>query len=143
MRRATLLSVMIAAIAAATIAAPAANGGGKRPLLISNCAKPKFKPANVILACGDASFGSTGMSWSKWTRKTAVGTGTGQINDCNPDCAHGKPKTAPIELRLSKPVKCSNGRRIFAKVHYTWTSGAPQNFPDSGSVPLGCKLLNL
>jgi hypothetical protein len=133
----------IAVVAAATIAVPAASAGGKRPLLISNCAKPKFKPANVILACGDASFGATGMSWSKWTRKTAVGTGTGQINDCNPDCAHGKPKTAPIELRLSKPVRCSNGRRIFAKVHYTWTQGAPQNFPDSGGVPLGCKLLNL
>src|SRR3954469_211408 len=142
MRGAIILAAAIAAVGTATIAAPAA-AGGKRPLLISNCAKPKFKPANVILACGDASFGATGMSWSKWTRKTAVGTGTGQITDCNPDCAHGKVKTAPIELRLSKPVKCSNGKRIFAKVHYTWTQGAPQNFPDTGGVPLGCKLLNL
>ncbi|HKH22371.1 MAG TPA: hypothetical protein VKA88_02020 [Solirubrobacterales bacterium] len=143
MRRAALLLVAIAAIATASIAAPAATAGGKLPLLISNCAKPKFKPANVILACGDASFGATAMTWSKWTRKRAVGTGTGQINDCNPDCAHGKPKTAPVQLRLKKPVRCSNGKRVFARVNYTWTQGAPQNFPDSGSVPLGCKLLNL
>lgn len=143
--------VLLIAIAAGVIgiAGSAAAGGAvagasaKRTLLISNCAKPKFKPANVILACGDASFGATGMSWSSWTRKAAVGTGTGQINDCKPDCAHGHPKTAPIQLRLGKPVKCSNGRRIFAKVHFIWTQGAPQNFPDTGSVPLGCKLLGL
>ena len=138
----TLLAAAILAVAVAALAAPAA-AGGKRTLLISNCAKAKFKPANVILACGDASFGATGMSWSSWTRKTAVGTGTGQINDCKPDCAHGKAKTAPIELRLKKPVRCSNGRRIFAKVRYTWTQGAPQNFPDTGAVPLGCKLFGI
>ena len=143
MRRLILVIASVALAAAAIVAVPAATAGGKRPLLISNCAKPKFKPANVILACGDASFGATGMSWSSWGRKAAVGTGTGQINDCKPDCAHGHQKTAPIQLKLKKPVKCKNGKRIFAKVHYTWTQGAPQNFPDSGAVPLGCKLLNL
>ena len=146
MKRALLLVIAVGAlgIAGATVASgQATTAAGKRPLLISNCAKPKFKPANVILACGDASFGATGMSWSSWTRKAAVGTGTGQINDCKPDCAHGHQKSAPIQLRLKKPVTCKNGRRIFAKVRYTWTQGAPQNFPDSGGVPLGCKLLGL
>ena len=133
----------LAVASGATASGPVATSSGKLPLLISNCAKPKLKPANVILACGDASFGATGMSWSSWTRKAAVGTGTGQINDCKPDCAHGHTKTAPIQLKLKKPVKCSNGKRIFAKVRFTWTSGAPQNFPDSGAVPLGCKLFNL
>jgi hypothetical protein len=94
----------------------------------------------VILACGDASFGATGMSWSSWKRKSAIGTGTGQLNDCKPNCAQGKTKTAPIQLRLSKPVKCSNGRLVFAQVRFTWTQGAPSKFPDTGSVPLGCKL---
>jgi hypothetical protein len=146
MRRLLPIAFVLAAVGIAGTAmasGPATAAGGKRTLLISNCAKPKFKPANVILACGDASFGATGMSWSSWTRKAAVGTGTGQINDCNPDCAHGHPKTAPIKLRLGKPVKCKNGKRIFAKVHYTWTQGAPQNLPDSGGVPLGCKLLGI
>ena len=139
MKRVLLIAIALVAL----VFAAGAGASGKRALLISNCAKAKFKPANVILACGDASFGATGMSWSSWTRKAAVGTGTGQINDCKPDCAHGHPKTAPIQLRLSKPVKCSNGRRIFARVHFTWTQGAPQHFPDTGSVPLGCKLLGI
>ena len=134
----------IAGSTAALAEGPAGATSGKLPLLISNCAKPKLRPANVILACGDASLGATNVIWSSWTRKRAIGTGTGQLNDCKPDCAHGKTKTAPMELRASKPHTCPSGRRIFTKLGYTWTSGAPVgNVPDSGSVPLGCKLAGI
>jgi hypothetical protein len=123
---------------------PTASASGKQPLLISGCAKPKFKPASVIIACGDASLGATGVTWSSWTRRSAMGSGTGQLNDCNPNCASGKTKTAPMSLTASKPVTCKNGRRLFSRLSYTWTSGAPVgNQPNSGSVPVGCKLLNL
>jgi hypothetical protein len=121
---------------------PVATASGKRPLLISNCAKAKFKPINVIIACGDASLGAREMTWSSWTRKSALGTGTGQVNDCNPDCVHGTTKTAPMQLLLTKPRTCSSGQRLFTKLRYTWTSGAPVG-PASGSVPVGCKLANL
>ena len=147
-RMAALLaaSAIIAAIGASSVATagPVAGSSGKLPLLIGNCAKPKFKPANVILACGDASLGATNVVWSTWTRKKAVGAGTGQLNDCKPDCARGKTKTAPMQLRASRPRTCSNGRRIFTKLSYTWTSGSPVgNTPDSGSVPVGCKLAGI
>jgi hypothetical protein len=140
--------IPLVAVAAVALCAPAAGSGpvagasGKRPLLISNCAKGKFEPKNVIIACGDASLGARGMTWSSWTQKSAVGTGTGEQNDCNPDCVHGTTKTAPMELRLSKPQRCRNGQRLFSKLHYTWTAGAPVG-PASGSVPMGCKLANL
>jgi hypothetical protein len=131
-------------LAAALLALSASALAGSKPLLIASCNKPKFKPANVILACGDASLGATGVSWTSWTSKSAVGTGTGQLNDCNPDCVHGKTKTGPMQLTATKPRTCSNGRRIFTKLAYTWTSGAPVgNTPDAGSVPVGCKLANL
>jgi hypothetical protein len=138
------LIVAAIVLGAAPLALSASALAGSKPLLIGNCAKPKFEPANVILACGDASLGATGVSWSSWTGKAAVGNGTGQLNDCNPDCVHGKVKTAPMSLRASKPQTCSNGRRIFTKLAYTWTSGAPVgNVPDHGSVPVGCKLAGL
>jgi hypothetical protein len=137
-----LTGILIAAIA--VIGFSAVADAGSKPLLIGNCAKAKFEPPNVILACGDASIGATGVTWNSWTQKAATGSGTGQLNDCNPDCAHGKTKTGPMTLRASKPKTCSNGRRIFTKLAYAWTGGAPVgNVPDSGSVPVGCKLLNL
>ncbi len=132
--------IVIAAVLALGIGA--ADASAKRPLLISNCAKPKFKPINVIIACGDASLGAREMTWSSWTHKSALGTGTGVINDCDPTCVSGKTKTAPMQLLLTKPRTCSNGKRLFTKLRYTWTVGAPAG-PASGSVPVGCKLANL
>jgi hypothetical protein len=134
--------VALGVSASALASGPVAGESAKRPLLISNCAKAKFKPKNVIIACGDASFGARAMTWSLWSKKRAVGTGTGEINDCNPDCVHGTTRRAPIELRLGKPQRCSNGQRLFSKLHYAWTAGAPVG-PASGSVPMGCKLAGI
>jgi hypothetical protein len=136
----TVLLVVLAAIL--SVAVGAADASAKRPLLISNCAKAKFKPINVIIACGDASLGAKEMTWSRWTHKTALGTGTGQVNDCDPSCVQGTTKAAPMQLLLSHPRTCSNGRRLFTKLRYTWTAGAPVG-PSGGSVPVGCKLANL
>jgi hypothetical protein len=144
-----VLPIVVAAIvavcvSAAAVASPVASESGKRVQLIANCFKPKFKPKDVIIACGDASLGARGMTWSTWTRKKADGNGTGQINDCNPDCASGTTKSAPMELQLSKPQLCSNGKRVFAKLRYIWTSGPPiAETVASGSVPIGCKLAAL
>lgn len=41
-----------------------ADESAKKPLLIANCAKAKFEPKNVIITCGEASFGTRGMTWS-------------------------------------------------------------------------------
>jgi hypothetical protein len=137
-------AIVTVAVSAAAAASPVASESGKRVQLIADCFKPKFEPKTVIIACGDASFGAQGMTWPTWTRKKADGTGTGRINDCNPDCAGGMTKTAPIELQLSKPQLCSNGKRVFAKLRWVWTTGAPiSDAPASGSVPIGCKLAAL
>ena len=139
-----VIAAVIAAFSAVALASPVATESGKRVELIANCFKPKFKPGTVIIACGDASLGAKGMTWSSWTRKKADGTGTGLINDCTPDCASGTTKTAPMELQLSKPQLCSNGKRVFAKLRYIWTSGPPiSDQLTTGTTPIGCKLAAL
>lgn len=150
MGRRTLIGLAACATLAASISAmpagasdPVASASGKLPQLINTCNKARVKPANVILTCGDASFQATGMTWSTWTQKGATGTGTGEINDCKPNCAQGKTKDAPIQLVLSKPAKCSNGKRIFTKVRYTWTQNVPVKGPTTDVIGLGCKLFNL
>jgi hypothetical protein len=149
MGRRTLIGLVVCAAAVANISVsagasdPVATASGKLPLLINNCNKAKVRPGNVILTCGDANFQTTGMNWSVWTQKSAVGTGTGAINDCDPNCVQGKTKTAPIQLSLSKPIKCSNGKRVFTKVRYTWTQNVPVKGPTTDAIPLGCKLFNI
>ena len=125
----TVLVVLTATLA---LGVGAADAGAKPPLLISNCLKAKFKPAKVTIACGDASLGARQMTWSKWAQKTALGTGTGLVNDCDPDCVHGTTRDAPMQLLLSHPRTCDNGQRLFTKLRYTWTSGSPVD-PASGS----------
>ena len=144
MGKRTLMAMASCAVLAAAVALPA-SASGKQTLVIANCAKAKFKPANVIFTCGDASFGATGITWTAWTKNSASGSGTGSLNDCNPSCAQGKPKTAPITVQASKPVTCKkSGRRIFTRLSYTWTAGAPTgNVPNQGSIGLGCKLASL
>jgi hypothetical protein len=139
-----LVAAVIAAFSAVALANPVATESGKRVELIANCFKPKFKPGTVIIACGDASLGAKGMTWSTWTRKKADGTGTGTVNDCTPDCAGGTFHNAPMEIQLSKPQLCSNGKRVFAKLRWIWTSGPPiSDAVASGTTPMGCKLAAL
>jgi hypothetical protein len=142
------VALAVSALAAAGLSAAAgasgsvASASGKRTLLISNCQKAKFKPQTVILACGDAGFIASQLTWSSWTRKRASGSGTGDLKICQPSCAEGPTVSGPLELDLSKPTKCRNGKRVFSRVHYVWTSGAPASgVPPSGAIPLGCKLL--
>jgi hypothetical protein len=139
-----VVAIAVAALSAVALANPVATVSGKRVELIANCFKPSFKPKTVIIACGDANLGAKGMTWQTWTRKKADGTGAGLVNDCTPSCESGKTHTGPMELQLSKPQLCSNGKRVFSKLRFIWTSGPPT--PDtvaSGSVPMGCKLAAL
>lgn len=149
MRFARFLAVLAAGaviaggvVGTAGASGPTASTSGSRVLLISNCKKAKFQPPTVIITCGDAGLIASGLTWSQWGKKVAQGTGTGEIKVCKPDCASGKTKSAPIALVASKPQMCSNGRRVFSKLRYTWTDKAPVG-PDSGSVPIGCKLSGL
>ncbi len=151
-RSAGLSAALLVVAAALTLTGSvgiAAGGGeraetaapGKRPLLISNCVKPRFEPKKVVLACGDAGLIAKGLDWSRWTNKGATGTGVGLFETCDPNCATGPTVRAAIELVLSKPAKCKGGPRLFTKIKYSWPSGAPQGAPSSDSIPLGCRVL--
>jgi len=153
-KRTSLLAISIAGVLACgasgalpAAADPGASASATRVMVISNCNTAKFKPKSVVIACGDAGLIAKGLTWSSWTGKTAAGGGTGVIETCVPDCASGGTRSGPLELTLSKPTTCSRGVRIFSKVRYTWTSGAPTGpdgkpvGPNSAAIGLGCKLL--
>jgi hypothetical protein len=74
---------------------------------------------------GDSTAFLDKMTWNSWSGSTAVGTGTYELNGCNPNCAAGPLHKVPTVVTLSNPVKdcSSSGTRYF------WTR-ATFRFPD-------------
>ena len=59
----------------------------------------KTKP-NMIIASGDSSMFVKVTSWSGWGNPIAYGTGTLEIDDCNPTCAQGTFTGHPATVKL-------------------------------------------
>ena len=55
------------------------------------------------------------MTWNTWSGSDAVGTGTYELDGCNPNCAAGPLYHVPAVVTLSNPVKAcsSSGTRWF------------------------------
>jgi hypothetical protein len=84
--------------------------------------KPSVRPAQVVVACGDANFYVDRLHWSRWTSTDAIASGVGHRNDCKPNCAAGRFHASPLVIRLSRVVECVPGRREFSRI--TWKGGS-------------------
>lgn len=87
-----------------------------------SAASPVFEPKNVAMSA-DSSFYLESMTWT-WSNTEAIGTGTGTVNTCEPDCVHGKHISAPIKVVLSKPQQVC-GRDFFTKMVISWVARNP------------------
>lgn len=56
------------------------------------------EPSTLILTCADANTLVKELHWKNWGSPTATATGIGSWNDCTPDCASGKWKSAPVTI---------------------------------------------
>lgn len=66
-----------------------------------DCEYPTQKPRAITLTCADGGLYVDQIIWSRWSPAGATGTGTYNVNDCQPDCADGRFFTAPVTVRLS------------------------------------------
>jgi hypothetical protein len=129
----------IAALLAVVAVAPAATQD--RTYVASQCDNAAFKPKTIVLACGDAGLAGTKLEWDSWGAGSAVGSGTGRVELCEPNCAAGKVARAPMRIVLSKPKVCpQDGKRHFTRARYTWTETVPTG-PKADAIPLPCSLL--
>ena len=87
-----------------------------------SAASPVFEPKNVAVS-GDSSFYLESMTWT-WSSTGAIGSGTGMVNMCEPDCVHGKHISAPIKVTLSKPQQVC-GHDFFTEMVITWVARNP------------------
>ena len=98
-----------------------------RPACTSGC--PLSGDSTAILAT---------MTWRTWSATKAVGTGTYELDGCNPDCAAGPVYKVPAVVTLSHPVKVCSA----AGTRWVWTRasfGFPHGLPRAlrgGNAPL-------
>ena len=81
---------------------PASSSPAQLPVLAAG-SYAGMKPAEIDFS-GDATNVVTKISWSSWTATTASGSGTSDIDSCNPNCAQAPPSLVPTTITLTDPV---------------------------------------
>lgn len=112
MRRGIGRVAAVALTAAGLAALPAGSAAARkhhRVYVPAHCTDEAYKPAEVIVACGDGNLTVDGLSWRHWNRGRARATGTAHANDCKPACFDGTIHDYRVQVRLSRPHRCSSG----------------------------------
>ena len=98
-----------------------------RPACTSGC--PLSGDSTAILAT---------MTWRTWSATRAVGTGSYELDGCNPDCAAGPVYQVPAVVTLSHPVTvCSSAgtRWVWTRASFRFPHGLPEALR-GGNAPL-------
>lgn len=83
-----------------------------------------YRP-HVLYVAGEGSFYIKRVSWRRWGRRTARGSGIGGVDDCRPGCANGTFHYKPVRLTLWRPRRRC-GARVWTRMTIAWTHGAPR-----------------
>ena len=78
---------------------------------------------------GDSTAILHGMTWSAWSATRAVGSGTYEIDACNPSCAAGPVYPVAAVITLSQPVKfcfASGSRWYWSRAAFAYPHGLPK-----------------
>jgi hypothetical protein len=99
-------AVVIAALAAIfsiqSAQTPAINSS---EIYTWDCEYPTQKPEAITFTCADGNMYVDLILWSEWNQTGARGTGTYNVNDCEPDCADGTMLRGPVDITLSNPTE--------------------------------------
>jgi hypothetical protein len=87
--------------------------------IVGSCAgaAPKHEPGTLYLS-GDGSLWAKDIAWSRWGTPAAVGHGTAEANNCQPDCAGGTYSAHPVTITLSDP-RPWHGDLVYTRAAYS------------------------
>lgn len=87
------------------------------------------RPVSVSLTC-DGSIVLSGLKWSRWSFKEAIGSGVYRQVGCVNPCQSGSSRDYPVEVRFSNPVIAYFGKTA---LRYLWFYNRYSlTFPDGG-----------
>jgi hypothetical protein len=100
--------------------------------------KAAYKPAKIVIACGDGNLFVKSITWSAWSSTSAKGKGTGRQNNCKPNCAMGRFKSYPLSIKLSAARSCPHSLREFNVLTYKYTGSRPAGTRKSTTLLRPC-----
>ena len=62
-----------------------------------------IEPALILIGCGTTADYVNQITWTAWKPSSATGTALHNLNDCRPDCAHGRHTSYRVEVTLDNP----------------------------------------
>ena len=105
-------------------AAPAPTQVAALPTVATNNAITPGAQAvqpSAIYFSADGNGDLTRITWSSWTAHSAKGSGSINVNNCQPDCARGTTVNVPVSVALSAPT--SGSSPYFTAITLTDSSG--------------------
>jgi len=122
------LTALTAAVAVAAVAIPASTASAQNTNLrvfVSNCKKQVYKPKTITVFCADSGVVIEKIKHTSYGAKTATGTGTANVNLCEPDCAAGKTKNFKVKFALSQVKQCGDSYQ-FRKLRMSYVGAKPK-----------------
>jgi hypothetical protein len=119
----------------------AANGASGDPrfhggrVYVANraCTGRSYRPASIVLACGDAGLYATAIRYRYYGGKKAQAAATLYTHSCIPNCAQSAFHPFPGTITFADVVRCE-GTLYYSRARYHFINGAPYGGPASGSA---------
>ena len=118
-------AVLVAVPASAKPAAPASASSSQTVLV--NCNNGVVKPKLFEPGCMASQEFFSKLSWTNWA-SNAFGSGTFDINSCDPSCANGKLQKLPVLVVAWKAQAWPNhsGKKFFSRLTVIFTGKLPK-----------------
>ncbi|AWB84133.1 hypothetical protein C3E79_06275 [Corynebacterium liangguodongii] len=97
-------------------------------------------PEEISLACADNNYVVSDLEWQGWNSESARATGTAWINECDPDCASGRMRKFPVQVRASEKRSCGYNLEVYTSLEVTYSSEVRSSEPLAANetFELGC-----
>jgi hypothetical protein len=95
------------ALATTVVAAPKTKAATTIPPTALSCgpgSTPRVRPTIIDIGCARGAISVTTITWSSWENAGGSGSGTLNVNNCQPTCAAGSVTSSPTFVVVSDPV---------------------------------------
>jgi hypothetical protein len=108
----------------------------------SRCYNPRYRPAAIVVACGDGNFQLRKLQWRGWDSAVARARGVALANDCVPFCAEGRFHRLPVTVQVYARKRCGNSDRyVYTKLRYRIRGRLPSSLGRrTGAAPFPCRI---